>query len=579
MSESPLPATQTERPPGEEPDHLRDRLLRLVVLSLAAVSVIGIAATVTLIFVPPVEIRYTVLGVAVAACVAVVVIACTRAGNLATEFDRRVEDASNRAQAQLAENAQQTQQWIDALRRTVEQNNRELPNLVEQLRAGYQPAPRWPTTEPATANPFELLSHELRQAQSTVEFTLVRMQQEPRSHTDPGVAVFANLARRVQSLAHRAIQRLDELEQMVEDPELLKGLFAVDHLVTGVRRQAESLAVLGGSMPRRQWSKPVAMYTVLRSSVAEVEHYARVKVIPPVDGTLHGHAVADVIHLIAELVENATTFSEPDTQVTINTQRVTAGLAIDIRDRGLGMSQQDRLTLNNLLNNPEDADRDAQLRDGRIGLYVVAQLAHRHHIGVELDNNMYGGTDSHVVIPASLLGADEDEAHDTAAANNAESVLTTLEPGSTGGSGQGAQFNTAEAPTYRAPVADREPQYTNGAAQQARPQPVNHRQANGPTNGYGRHSGDLRPAEPAQQQAPAAQSANNESAAAVTNNEERPALPKRDRTRSYLVPQLANGGTPAEEEPPGGPNPGLWASFRSGVEGGTKDKKPGDPES
>ncbi|MFC7343290.1 sensor histidine kinase [Saccharopolyspora griseoalba] len=547
--------------------------MRLVVLSLVAVTLIGIAATAALAFVPPETIRYTVLGTAAAACIAIAVIACVRAGKLADEVDRKVDEAGSQARAQLAENARQTQQWIDALRRNIEQNNKELPDLVEQLRSGHQPAPRWPTTEPATTNPFELLAHELRQAQSAVEFTLVRMQQDPSSRTDPGVAVFANLARRVQSLAHRAIQRLDELEQMVEDPDLLKGLFAVDHLVTGVRRQAESLAVLGGSMPRRQWSKPVAMYTVLRSAVAEVEHYARVKVIPPVDGTLHGHAVADVIHLIAELVENATSFSEPDTQVTLNTQRVTAGLAIDIRDRGLGMPQQDRMTLNKLLSNPEEADREAQLRDGRIGLYVVAQLAHRHQIGVELANNMYGGTDAHVVIPASLLGATEDEAHEQAAANNAESVLTTVEPTGTNGAPDPAttQLTGAEG-TYRAPVADREPQRSNGTAQQVpaapAPQP-----ADNPT-GYGRHSGDLLPTEPPQQ-APAAEPAHGGPA---VSNEERPALPRRDRTRSYLVPQLASGAAPAEEKPRGGPNPGLWASYRSGVEGGTKDQEPGGRE-
>lgn len=569
MSESPLPATQHEQTPGADPDDVRGRLLRLVALSLIAVTLIGVGAATTLAFVPPAEVRYTVLGVAAAVCIAIVVVACVQAGKLAADVDRRVDEATSNARAQLAENARQTQQWIDALRRNIEQNNKELPELVEQLRAGHQPAPRWPTSEPATSSPFELLAHELRQAQSSVEFTLVRMQQDPTSHTDPGVAVFANLARRVQSLAHRAIQRLDELEQMVEDPDLLKGLFAVDHLVTGVRRQAESLAVLGGSMPRRQWSKPVAMYTVLRSSVAEVEHYARVKVIPPVEGTLHGHAVADVIHLIAELVENATSFSEPDTQVTLNTQRVTAGLAIDIRDRGLGMQQPDRLTLNKLLSNPEEADREAQLRDGRIGLYVVAQLAHRHQIGVELANNMYGGTDAHVVIPANLLGAGEDEAHEQAVANNADSVLTTIEPiGNSGGNDPATTFLTGTENAYRAPVTENEPQHGDRAAQQASPQPAE------TTNGYGRHSGDLLGTELPQQQTSAAQPA----AGAVDNNEDRPALPKRDRARSYLVPQLANGTAAGEEKPRGGPNPALWASYRSGVEGGAKDRKPGDRE-
>lgn len=125
------------------------------------------------------------------------------------------------------------------------------------------------------------------------------------------VEVFVNLARRLQSLVHREIQILDELEHEVEDPDLLKGLFQVDHLATRIRRHAENLAVLGGAVSRRQWSNPVTMTEVLRSAIAEVEQYPRVKLVPPMDGTLRGHAVADVIHLLAELVENATVFSAP----------------------------------------------------------------------------------------------------------------------------------------------------------------------------------------------------------------------------------------------------------------------------
>ncbi|MBM7092791.1 ATP-binding protein, partial [Streptomyces sp. S12] len=110
---------------------------------------------------------------------------------------------------------------------------------------------------------------------------------------------------------------LDELENEIEDPDLLKGLFHVDHLATRIRRHAENLAVLGGAVSRRQWSNPVSMTEVLRSAIAEVEQYSRVKLVPPIDGTLRGHAVADVIHLLAELVENATVFSAPHTQVLL----------------------------------------------------------------------------------------------------------------------------------------------------------------------------------------------------------------------------------------------------------------------
>ncbi|MEB3371090.1 sensor histidine kinase [Saccharopolyspora mangrovi] len=558
MSESPLPAPQTDRAP-EAPPHndLRAKLLRLVVVTLAVTALIGTATAVALVFVPPPELRYTVLAVGIVACIAVVIIGSLRANALADEVDRRIHESGHEAQARLQESLRNSHQWIESLRGTVAQGTRELPQLVEQIQAGQQPAPKWPTGEPVTGNPYELLAHELRQAQMAVEFALVRMQSEPaHSNIDPSVAVFANLARRVQSLAHRAIQRLDELEQQVEDPDLLKGLFAVDHLVTGVRRQAESLAVLGGSMPRRQWSKPVAMYTVLRSAVAEVEHYARVKVIPPVDGTLHGHAVADVIHLIAELVENATAFSEPDTQVTINSQVVTAGLAIDIRDRGLGIDQRNRVTLNGLLNNPDEVDRDAQLRDGRIGLYVVAQLANRHHIGVELENNMYGGTDAHVVIPNNLLG-ETDVEPDESAAQSSASVLSTVEPSANG--------HDARTPMMPAPQTfnngrhtGQQPAYATGPQPAVREERPAHQLPQ-----RGRHSGTVPEASPAVSSGPG-----------NAENAERPALPRRDRTRSYLVPQLAESSPAPKEKPQGGPSPSLYASFRSGVEGGVSDDRP-----
>ncbi|TWF93818.1 sensor histidine kinase [Saccharopolyspora dendranthemae] len=562
MSESPLPAIRTDRAP-EAPPHndLRAKLQRLVVVSLAVTALIGIATAVALVFVPPPELRYTVLAVGIVASIAVVVGGYLRTNALAETVDARIHEAGNEAQARLQESLRNSHQWIESLRGTVAQGTRELPHLVEQIQAGQQPAPKWPTGEPVTGSPYEQLAHELRQAQMAVEFALVRMQSEPaQTNVDPGVAVFANLARRVQSLAHRAIQRLDELEQQVEDPDLLKGLFAVDHLVTGVRRQAESLAVLGGSMPRRQWSKPVAMYTVLRSAVAEVEHYARVKVIPPVDGTLHGHAVADVIHLIAELVENATAFSEPDTQVSINSQIVTAGLAIDIRDRGLGIDQRNRITLNGLLNNPDEVDRDAQLRDGRIGLYVVAQLAHRHHIGVELENNMYGGTDAHVVIPNNLLGETDDEPDDTAA-QSSSSVLSTFEP-QVNGHNSATSMIPAPQTFNNGRHTGQQPVYATG------PQPAVREElpTRQPQNPYGRHSGAVPEAPPITTSGPS-----------NADNAERPALPRRDRTRSYLVPQLAEGSSAPEpeEKPQGGPSPSLYASFRSGVEGGASDDRPG----
>ncbi|MGW1607785.1 sensor histidine kinase, partial [Streptomyces eurythermus] len=143
---------------------------------------------------------------------------------------------------------------------------------------------------------------------------------------------------------------------------------------------------------------------MLRSAIAEVEQYSRVKLVPPVDGELRGHAVADVIHLLAELIENATVFSAPHTQVLLRAGLVTSGLAVEVEDRGLGMPVAEQNRMNALLADPDQVNVASLLADGRIGLYVVSQLARRHGIQVRLQSNIYGGVQAVLVVPQALLG-------------------------------------------------------------------------------------------------------------------------------------------------------------------------------
>jgi len=216
--------------------------------------------------------------------------------------------------------------------------------------------------------------------------------------------VFVKLARRLQSLVNRAIGQIDTLERDIEDPEILRGLFGVDHLVTRVRRQAENIAVLGGEAPQRRSVKPVSVYAVLRSAVAEIEHYKQISIIGVEGAHLHGHVVAEIIHLLAELLENATTFSAPDSgKVVLRAQKVTAGLAIEVQDRGLGMNPEDLEQINHLLDGSTTIDITELLGDGRIGLAVVKQLAGRHHVRVRLQTNVFGGIDAAIVLPHQLL--------------------------------------------------------------------------------------------------------------------------------------------------------------------------------
>ncbi|MEU0401927.1 ATP-binding protein [Streptomyces sp. NPDC006197] len=296
----------------------------------------------------------------------------------------------------------------NSLRRTSARGQSELRAVVEQLRRGEAPpAPPEQPTAPASGDAFDLLSQELTRSHEAAVAAVVQASRLSSSvGNEQKVEVFVNLARRLQSLVHREIQLLDELENEVEDPELLKGLFHVDHLATRIRRHAENLAVLGGAISRRQWSNPVTMTEVLRSSIAEVEQYPRVKLVPPIDGTLRGHAVADVIHLLAELVENATLFSAPHTTVLLRAQYVTAGLAIEVEDRGLGMPVTEQNKMNALLADPDQVNVAHLLQDGRIGLFVVSALARRHGIAVRLQSNIYGGVQAVLVLPQGLLGSD-----------------------------------------------------------------------------------------------------------------------------------------------------------------------------
>ncbi|MEU9643701.1 ATP-binding protein [Streptomyces sp. NPDC048188] len=370
--------------------HIRSQLVRLAVLPPVAVALSACAVvlvTVRSTGVRPGPVLWGVLAGAVSVTVAAVVIAAVAA-------DRAARSVHDR---------------VGALRRSTARQEGDLRAVVEALRRGESPAPRKPRGGPPDdADDFELLAADLSRAHDGAVTAVVRAAQlSSQAGSEQKLEVFVNLARRLQSLVHREISILDELENEIEDPDLLKGLFHVDHLATRIRRHAENLAVLGGAVSRRQWSNPVDMTEVLRSAIAEVEQYSRVRLVPPVDGTLRGHAVADVIHLLAELVENATLFSAPQTQVLMRASLVTSGLAVEVEDRGLGMPVGEQERMNALLADPDQVNVARLLADGRIGLYVVSQLAKRHGITVRLQTNIYGGVQAVLVVPQALLGAEQ----------------------------------------------------------------------------------------------------------------------------------------------------------------------------
>ncbi|MFF3493923.1 nitrate- and nitrite sensing domain-containing protein [Streptomyces sp. NPDC002795] len=212
--------------------------------------------------------------------------------------------------------------------------------------------------------------------------------------------VFVNLARRSQVLLHKQLTLLDTMERRTEDTDELADLFRLDHLTTRMRRHAEGLVILSGAAPSRQWRRPVQLMDIVRAAVAEVEDYERIEVrrLPRIAVT--GPAVADLTHLVAELLENATVFSPPHTAVQVVGERVANGFTLEIHDRGLGMASDALLDANlRLAETPEFELSDTD----RLGLFVVSRLAQRQNIRVSLQPSPYGGTTAVVFIPDSLL--------------------------------------------------------------------------------------------------------------------------------------------------------------------------------
>ncbi|ARF76539.1 ATP-binding protein [Kitasatospora albolonga] len=488
------------------------------------------------------------------------------------------------------------------LRRASAQGQAELQRVVEQLRAGEPVGPRRPPPPPSSdGDAFDLLAQEMGRAQDAAVSAVVQASQLFSSAgNEQKVEVFVNLARRLQSLVHREIQILDELEHEVEDPDLLKGLFHVDHLATRIRRHAENLAVLGGAVSRRQWSNPVTMTEVLRSAIAEVEQYPRVKLVPPMDGTLRGHAVADVIHLLAELVENATVFSAPHTQVLLRVQRVTAGIALEVEDRGLGMPDHEQNRMNALLSDPDRVNVAHLLQDGRIGLFVVSALARRHGIAVRLQSNIYGGTQAVLVLPQNLLGADPDTAAAPGAAPVPPPGAVHRPPAQDGPSAPPAPVPAGRTPAVHAAPAGhpRDAQapgsHAHAAPESRPPQPRGEAPplplraeradrpapaASAPDRPAPAGSAPDRPvpAAPAPSapgsSVPAASAPERPVPAAFTPERvdrpgppaARPELPKR-ANQEHLVPQLREAPAPRVEDEHALHDPGLMAAFRRGVD-------------
>ena len=215
--------------------------------------------------------------------------------------------------------------------------------------------------------------------------------------------LLVNLARRNQSLLYRQLRVINQLEDEEKDPDALANLFHLDHLATRIRRNAESLLVLSGEQPPRVWAKPVPLLDVVRAAIAETDDLERVAFNVDQYAAVSGQAVADLTHMLAELVENAVRFSPPDTGVSVRTRpRVQegGGWVLTVEDWGVGLPAEDLASANELLAAPKEVDLSVSQR---LGLHVVARLAQRHSVGVSLSPTPGGGITAVVVLPAELF--------------------------------------------------------------------------------------------------------------------------------------------------------------------------------
>jgi HAMP domain-containing protein len=277
--------------------------------------------------------------------------------------------------------------------------DQRLPGLVDRLQQSTDLRDLDVVPEPVPVNSGDEVG-QVSAAFNSVHRVAIQVATEQAALRKSIGDMFLNLARRSQSLIDRQLELIDDLERTEADPDALENLFKLDHLATRMRRNAEDLIVLSGAEPARRWTQPVPLVDVVRAALAEIEDYNRVELLPIDDVGVAGQAVADVVHLLAELIENATSFSPPGTKVQVAGQQVSNGYVLEIEDRGLGMSDEELVEANERLANPPVVDFALSRM---LGLYVVARLAQRYRVKVQLRHSWYGGITALVLLPPNVV--------------------------------------------------------------------------------------------------------------------------------------------------------------------------------
>ncbi|WP_224387104.1 nitrate- and nitrite sensing domain-containing protein [Pseudonocardia sp. ICBG1293] len=277
----------------------------------------------------------------------------------------------------------------------------KLPAAVQGMRSGQAPNA---LVEPVPLDSRDEIGQVAR-AFDAVHGQAIRLAADQAALQQNVNSMFVNLSRRSQALVERQLQLIEQLESDEQDPDQLSNLFQLDHLATRMRRNSENLLVLAGTDLAKRNVAPVQVVDVLRAAVSEVEQYQRVIVQTPPNATIAGRAANDLVHLLAELLDNATNFSPPDSQVVMSTTRTAdESLLIEISDRGVGMMDSELVDANQRLSGPAEVDVSASRR---MGLFVVGRLAARHRVGVRLASAAVGGgsggLSASVTVPPQLV--------------------------------------------------------------------------------------------------------------------------------------------------------------------------------
>ncbi|QNP65493.1 sensor histidine kinase [Streptomyces genisteinicus] len=274
-----------------------------------------------------------------------------------------------------------------------------LPMLVDQL-SRTEPGRVDTRVQPIPIDSQDEIG-EVARAFDQVHREAVRLAAEQAMLRGNVNAIFTNLSRRNQSLIEGQLTLITDLENNEADPDQLENLFKLDHLATRMRRNGENLLVLAGEEPGRRWNQPVPLVDVMRAASSEVESYERIELTGVPETEIHGQAVTDLVHLLAELLENATTFSSPQTKVRVTATRLPDGrVMIEIHDKGIGLTAEDFADINHKLANPPTVDAAVSQR---MGLFVVGRLSDRHGIRVQLrPSGEQAGTTSLVMLPDAI---------------------------------------------------------------------------------------------------------------------------------------------------------------------------------